>query len=104
MCEFCKKKEKKRLYRNVTYTILCEQKKYIFLEKVDEIMNPKLVLKLPNKFIIINFLKLHFKIVVQVPFKKNEKFLDFGLFWYFFGLFVEIFDFPLVDHMYKLMC
>ena len=40
------------------------------------ILNPELVLKLPNILIVIGSLRFHFKVVVRVAFK-NENFLEF---------------------------
>ena len=66
-------------------------------------MNPELVLKMPKVYIIIGSLRFQFKVSVRVTFSKNENFLEFSRFGYFFWLLVEIFYIPLYDYMYDLM-
>ena len=87
----------------MTHTTLFDQNKLVF-QKLDAIMNPELVLKMPKVYIIIGSLRFHFKVNVRVAFSKNENFLEFSRFGYFFWLLMEIFYIPLVDYMYDLMC
>ena len=45
----------------------------------------------------------HFKVDIQVAFFLNNFFREFSRLRYLFGLLIELFYFPLVDYMYKLM-
>ena len=53
----------------MTYTTLFKQNKLIF-QKLDEIMNPELALEFLKVLIVIGSLMFHFKVVMQVVFKK----------------------------------
>ena len=57
----------------MTYTNLFDQNKLVF-QKLDVIMNPKLVLNFPNFKTIIDSLRFHFEADVQAFFL-NENFL-----------------------------
>ena len=68
LCEFCKTKQKAfKKCVNMTHTTLFDQNKLVF-QKLDTILNPELVLKLPKILIIIYTLscKLSGKTVKKV--------------------------------------
>ena len=86
----------------MTHTTWFDQNKLVF-QNLDAILNLELVLKLPKVYIIIGSLRFHLKVDVQVALYKNENFLEFSCFGYFFKLPVEIFYILLVDYMYDFM-
>ena len=80
------------------HTTLFDQNKLCF-QKLDSIMIPELVLKLPNVLIIIDSLRFHFKVDLQVAFFKKN-FIELSRFEYFFLVVFETFYIPIVDYMY----
>ena len=88
---FERKKALKKCLK-MTHTTLFDQNKLVF-KKIEAILNPEL--ENCKKIKIIGSLRFHFKVVLQVAFKKNENILGFTRFMFFFGFIWNYFTFHL---------